>query len=59
MTTRNNDARSLNEIAGKMSDADLNNVCGGDNKKPPAKPTPPTTPYMEIKMESVLVSSYQ
>jgi hypothetical protein len=55
MTIKINDARSLEEIAGKMSDADLSNVCGGDNKKPPAKPTPPIV----IKLESVLVSSYQ
>ena len=56
MTRKNNDARSLNEIAGKMTDADLNHVSGGD-KKTPIKPT--TTPYMEIKLESVQITSYQ
>jgi hypothetical protein len=54
------DARSLNAIEGKMADAELNNVSGGDKATTKGTTKPTTTPvkYMTYTMEQVLVSSY-
>jgi hypothetical protein len=58
MTNDHNGARSLNEIAGRVADADLNDVSGGDKKTTTTKPTTTPVKYMVYKMEQVLVSSY-
>lgn len=61
MTENFGGARSLNAIEGKMADAELDIVSGGDKAtttttKGTAKPKPEK--YMVYTMEEVLVSSY-
>lgn len=58
MMTNHNGVQSLNEIAGRIADADLNEVSGGDKKTTTTKPTTTPIKYMEYKLEQVLVSSY-
>jgi hypothetical protein len=58
MTNDHNGAQSLNEIAGRIADADLNDVSGGDKKTTTTKPTTPPEKFMVYTMEQVLVSSY-
>ena len=61
MATENQSrAPSLNEIKGEIADAELNTVSGGDKatttKTPPKPTTKPTTPYLEITLEQVVIS---
>jgi hypothetical protein len=58
MTNDHNGARSQNEIAGRIADADLNEVSGGDKKTTTTKPATTPEKFMVYKMEQVLVSSY-
>ena len=58
MTTDHSGAQSLNEIAGRIADADLNAVSGGDKKTTTTKPPTPPEKFMVYTMEQVLVSSY-
>ena len=59
MINDHNGAQSLNEIAGRISDADLNEVSGGDKKTTTTKPaTTKPVEYTAYTMEQVLVSSY-
>jgi hypothetical protein len=53
-------ARSLNAIDGRIADAELNNVSGGNKAAATKGTTKPTRPveYMVVTMEQVLVSSY-
>jgi hypothetical protein len=49
---------SLNEIKGEIADAELNTVSGGDKAATTTKTTTkPTTPYLEITMQEVTISS--
>jgi hypothetical protein len=60
MTQNHRGARSLNEMTGKLADADLDTVTGGDKATPPkdtAKTTTTVKP-MVFTLEQVLVSSY-
>ena len=60
MTENFGGARSLNAIDGKIADAELNIVSGGDKAtttKGTTKSTPPEK-FMVFTMEQVLVSSY-
>ena len=58
MINDHNGARSLNEITGRITDADLNEVSGGE-KTTTTKPKTPPEKFMVYTMEQVLVSSYQ
>ena len=60
MTENFSSARSLNAIEGKMADAELNIVSGGDKAITTKGTTKSTTPekFMVFTMEQVLVSSY-
>ena len=58
MMTNDHSAWSLSEIHGKIADAELDIVSGGDKKTTPPKPPEKPIAYMVYKMENVLVSSY-
>ena len=58
MINDHNGARSLNNIAGRIADTDLNEVSGGDKKTTTTKPPTPPEKFMVYTMEQVLVSSY-
>ena len=47
---------SLNEIKGEIADAELDTVSGGDKATTTKPTTKPTTPYLEITLEQVLIS---
>jgi hypothetical protein len=51
-------AQSLNAIDGKIADAELNDVSGGDKKTTTTKPSTTPVKFMVYTMEQVLVSSY-
>ena len=60
MTENFSGAGSLNAIEGRIADAELNIVSGGNKAAATKGTTKPTRPveYMVITMEQVLVSSY-
>jgi hypothetical protein len=61
MTKNHRGARSLNEITGNVTDAELDYVTGGDKAtttKDTTKTTTTTTKPMVFTLEQVLVSSY-
>ena len=58
MTNDHSGARSLCDIHGKIADAELDIVSGGEKKTTPPKPTTKPIAYMVYKMEDILVSSY-
>ena len=60
MTKNLSGARSLNEIEGKIADAEFNIVSGGDKATTTKGTTKSTTPekFIVFTMEQVLVSSY-
>ena len=60
MTENFSGARSLNAIEGKIADAELNNVSGGNKATTTKGTTKPTRPveFMVVTLEQVLVSSY-
>jgi hypothetical protein len=58
ITAKHHGAQSLNEIAGRIADADLNDVSGGDKKTTTTKLATPPEKFMVYTMEQVLVSSY-
>ena len=58
MTRKHSGALSLNAIDGKIADAELNDVSGGDKKTTTTKPSTTPVKFMVYTMEQVLVSSY-
>ena len=60
MTENFGGARSLNAIEGKIADAELNSISGGNKATTTKGTTKSTAPekFMVFTMEQVLVSSY-
>ena len=58
MTNDYSGVRPLNAIAGKIADAELDSVCGGDKKTTTPKPTTKPEKFLVYTLEQVLVSSY-